>query len=94
MRGGVAQGGDLVVVARDTVQRLGDVSRPLQDDLLGQEGPVTARPGRPRPHPGSTAPAPPPGLAGQPTEASHCPSVQTGTKGNVLTGKSLPWENG
>lgn len=34
----VAQGGDLVVVAGHTVQRLGDVSCSLQDDLLGREG--------------------------------------------------------
>lgn len=33
--GGVTQGGDLVVIAGDAVQGLGDVGRSLQNDLLG-----------------------------------------------------------
>ena len=35
--GGVGQRGDLVVVAGNAVERLSDVGRPLQDDLLGEE---------------------------------------------------------
>lgn len=34
VRGGIAQGGYLVVVPGDTVQCLGDVGRPFEDDLL------------------------------------------------------------
>ena len=35
--GGVGERGDLVVVAGNAVERLGDVGRPLQDDLLGED---------------------------------------------------------
>lgn len=34
---GVAQGGDLVVIAGNAVQRLSNVGRSLQDDLLQQQ---------------------------------------------------------
>lgn len=37
MGGGVSERGDLVVVAGNAVQGLGDVSCPLQDDLLRSE---------------------------------------------------------
>lgn len=58
MRGGVAQGGDLVVVAGDAVQRLGDVRCPLQDDLLGRRGSVRSAPSSRGP-PAPRAPAAP-----------------------------------
>lgn len=36
--GGASEGGQLVVAAGDGVERLSEVSGPLQDDLLGARG--------------------------------------------------------
>lgn len=103
VRGGVAQRGDLVVIARDAVQRLRDISCPLQDDFLGWEGRLSPEallcrklltPGSPAPGRHLPQAPPTPGPTTPPWDNSGGP--QLGADWDKCTFQwemKFPWEN-